>query len=116
MSDGSHVKQEVIAARFGVRPQPPLPGEKVGVSRSVRDGAWPLNGMRHSPAGDTCGWYIWAGEELSSAHDFFVPIHAEHLPEWCPAAVPYLALGPGWRFLLAPDYEDVWFDESLVGR
>jgi hypothetical protein len=27
---------------------------------------------------------------------------------------PYLALPPGWRFLIAPDYEDVWFDESLL--
>ena len=25
-----------------------------------------------------------------------------------------LALPPGWRFLLAPDYEDVWYDPSLL--
>ncbi len=45
---------------------------------------------------------------------FFVPLHVEHLGEWCPEAVPYLALPPGWRFLLAPDYEDVWFDATLL--
>ena len=31
-----------------------------------------------------------------------------------PEVLPYLALPPGWRFLLAPDYQDVWFDESLL--
>jgi hypothetical protein len=23
-------------------------------------------------------------------------------------------LGPAWRFLIAPGYEDVWFDPSLL--
>jgi hypothetical protein len=27
---------------------------------------------------------------------------------------PYLALPPGWRFLLAPGYEDVWYDPTLL--
>ena len=26
----------------------------------------------------------------------------------------YLGLAPGWRFLIAGDYEDVWFDERLT--
>jgi hypothetical protein len=26
----------------------------------------------------------------------------------------YLALPAGWRFLLAPDHEDVWFDVNLL--
>jgi hypothetical protein len=26
----------------------------------------------------------------------------------------YLGLAPGWRFLIAPGYEDVWFDEILL--
>ena len=30
----------------------------------------PLNALRHSPEGNTCGWYIWGGEELSEAPDF----------------------------------------------
>ena len=44
---------------------------------------------------------------------FFVALHVGHLAEWCPRVVPYLALPPGYRVLLAPEYEDVWFDESL---
>src|SRR6266567_6634911 len=62
----------------------------------------------------TSGWYIWAGEQLSDDPDFFVPLHVEHLAMSCPAAIPYLALPPGWRFLVAPGYEDVWPDQSLL--
>jgi len=91
-----------------------MPGDTVGVSRLVHAGATPINGLRHQPTADTSGWFIWAGEELVDDPDFFVPLHAEHLADWCPQVLPYLALPPGWRFLLAPDYEDVWQDEALL--
>jgi hypothetical protein len=26
----------------------------------------------------------------------------------------YLGLAPGWRFLVAPGYKDVWFDAKLL--
>lgn len=103
-----------VAARFGARSTPPLPGEKLGVSTNVRSSTWPVNGLRHAAAGGTCGWYIWAGEELSDADDFFVPLHVEHVIDWRPEVIPYLDLPPGWRFLIAPGYEDVWFDEDLL--
>jgi hypothetical protein len=87
---------------------------KVGIARNVREGLLPLNGLRHAPDGDTTGWYIWAGGEPSSDADFFVPLHVEHLAEWCPAVLPFLGLPPGWRFLVAGDHEDVWQDSSLL--
>lgn len=65
--------------------------------------------MRLAPEGDTTGWYLWAGGEMSQDPDFFLPLHAAHLEEWCPLVIPYLVLPPGWRFQIAPDYEDVWF-------
>ena len=74
----------------------------------------PLNGLRHRPVNDTCGWYIWAGETFSTEPDFFGTMHVSHVPEFCPTALPYLGLAPGWRFLIAPGYEDVWYDESLL--
>ena len=89
------------------------PGTKVGIARNVRDGLVPLNGMRTAAEGGTNGWYIWAGETLSEDPDFFVPLHVEHLADWCPEVIPYLGLSPGWRFLIAPDHEDVWFDPNL---
>lgn len=87
---------------------------KLGVSEDFFSGKLPLNGLRHSPEGDTCGWYLWSGEELSQTHDNFQPLHVRHLIERCPEVLPYLALPAGWRFLKAGDYEDVWFDASLL--
>src|SRR5262245_31996679 len=62
---------------------------KVGISRNVKDGARPIHGLRHPPEGDTTGWYIW-GDEFSEDPDFFVPLHVEHLQEWCPMILKYL--------------------------
>lgn len=106
--------QSSTAERFRVAPVLPGPELKVGIARNVRSGMQPLNALRHQPEGDTSGWYVWAGEELSDDADFFVPLHISHLGEWCPEILPYLGLPPGWRVLLAPGYEDVWFDEAIL--
>ncbi len=106
--------QRAICKRFdSIRIESPS-NLKVGVSRSVRDGVLPLNGLRHPPTAETTGWFIWAGEAISQEDDFFAPLHVEHLKSWCPEVLPYLGLPPGWRFLLAPGYEDVWFDPTLL--
>ena len=106
--------QAAVCARFGAEPSGVRPGQKVGIARNVLDGLMPVNGLRHKPKCDTSGWYIWAGEQLSDDPGFFIALHVQHLAEWCPAALPYLALPPGWRFLVAPGYEDVWPDQSLL--
>lgn len=87
---------------------------KVGVAESARQGLLPVHGLRLAPEGDTTGWYVWAGDELSEDDDFFKPLCVKHLSDWCPAVIPYLGLPPGWRFVLAPGHEDVWFDEGLL--
>ena len=85
----------------------------MGIASNVRSGLVPLNGLRHPTTDDTTGWYIWAGQELSDAEDFFVPLHAVHLSEWCPQVLRFLGLPPGWRFLVDGQHEDVWRDDSL---
>jgi hypothetical protein len=87
---------------------------KVGIARNVGTGLLPINGLRHPPAGDTTGWYLWAGEELSSDPEFFEPLHVKHLEQRCPEVIRFLGLPPGWRFLVANAYEDVWEDKSLL--
>ena len=87
---------------------------KIGIAQNVKEGLQPINGLRHISEGDTTGWYIWAGEELLDDPDFFHPLHVKHLPEWCPEIQKYLGLPPGWRFLIDGEYEDVWYDESLL--
>ncbi len=106
-------KQAEVCARQGVAPEPPSSFSKVGLALSTL-GQQPINGLRHPPESGTSGWFIWAGEQLSPAPDFFQPLHVQHLAERCPEALPYLALPPGWRFLVAPGQEDVWFDASLL--
>ena len=106
--------QRALCARFAAPFVAAPLTAKVGISRNVRDGVKPLNGLRHPPERDTCGWYLWAGEELSQDPDFFVPLHVSHLEDWCPEAVPYLGLAPGWRFLIADGHEDVWHDPKLL--
>jgi hypothetical protein len=81
--------------------------------RFYKEGIWPLHGERFLPTPTTTGWYIYAGENTGEV-DFYKAVHSAHLDTWCTDAVPYLGLPPGWRFLLAPGYEDVWFDEALL--
>ncbi len=87
---------------------------RLGVSVNFFSRGLPLNGLRHPPEGDTNGWYLWAGEVLSQADDFFQPLHAKHLMEKCPEVLRYLGLLPGWRFLIANECEYVWYDEELL--
>lgn len=74
----------------------------------------PINGLRHQPEGDATGWYLWAGEQFPTGDDAYDPLHAAHLADRCPEVLPYLSLAPGWRFLIAPGYLDVWFDPALL--
>ncbi|WP_442933362.1 immunity protein Imm33 domain-containing protein [Micromonospora psammae] len=63
-------------------------------------------------AGSSNGWFVWRGHAIPQDDDkFFAPLHVEHLNEHAPELGPYLALPPGWGVVLAPGYEDVWYDE-----
>jgi hypothetical protein len=106
--------QREICKKYGAEFMPSPLHLTVGVALNLREGLSLINGLRHPPEGTATGWFIWAGEEFSEAADFFKPLHVQHLDEWAPAVKKYLGLGPGWRFLIADDYEDVWFDANLL--
>lgn len=106
--------QMEVCRRYGAVFAPPDGIFKLGISDSGLRGERPLNGLRHPPENGTSGWFIWGGEELSTDPEFFQPLHIRHLQERCAAVLPYLALPPGWRFLIAHDYEDVWYDRTLL--
>src|SRR5512146_1930508 len=107
---------EEVCRRYGVEPLFPQPSEKLGIAWNVRTGELPIHGLRLRPNGGTCGWYLWAGGEMSEAADFFAPLHLTHVHEWSTLVLPFLGLPPGWRFVIADGYEDVWFDEELLRR
>jgi hypothetical protein len=106
-------EQAAVCRRYGAGPDLPAPDQKLGISFATIS-LRPLHGLRHAPEGTTCGWYIWGGQHLEQDPDFFEPIHVAHLSECCPDALQFLALPPGWRFLVADGYEDVWQDLALL--
>jgi hypothetical protein len=105
-------KQREICNRYDADYAPPEVGSMVAISDSALQGQFPLHGLRYPPEVGPTRWFIWGGE-YSEADDFFKNLHIHHLEELCPAVLPYLALPSTWRFLIAPDYEDVWSDSSL---
>lgn len=105
-------EQIAVCARFGAKPTPAEPHLKLGIALKTIN-QLPLCALRHRQENGTCGWYIYGGE-YSTADDFFQPLHVAHISQYCPEIVPYLSLPPGWCVLLAPGYEDAWFDEGLL--
>ena len=89
------------------------PDSKLGFALATK-GKLPINGLRHPVSDDTNGWYIWCGEDFSDDAALFAPFHASHFYEQYPEIARVLGLPPGYRFLFAPNYLDVWFDESLL--
>lgn len=112
---GDERQQRALCDRYGSEFWLTADDDKVGATQTVRGDAQPVHGLRHRPEPGTTGWFLWAGDaDVPQEDDAFAPLHVHHLEEWRPEVVPYLGLGPGWRFIVAPGYEDVWFDESLL--
>ena len=109
-----NAEQLKICAKYGTKPFDASPDLKAGVAKNFWENLVPVNGLRHPPEEDTSGWYLWAGEQFSADPALWRTVHIEHLSDIRPEVVKYLALPPGWRFLIAGDYEDVWYDESLL--
>jgi hypothetical protein len=108
-------QQKEICLKFGSSFIASKENEKVGIALNTIE-QQPLNALRHNPENNTCGWYIWGGEEMSQDPEFFQPLHVSHLKDKCPEIVKYLGLSPGWRVLVAGEYEDVWYDEGLLNE
>ena len=106
--------QEDVCRRFAAEFLPTDLETWLAVALETLGSGAPLHGLRQAPDAEGCGWYIWAGDP-SDDPDFFKSLHALHLCDTIPQVLPYLGLGPGWRFLLAPGYEDVWYDPNLLG-
>lgn len=102
--------------RFGVEPVPVKETERVGALRSMLGKEMPIHGYRVTAWKDLCGWYLWRGEGDPDDEGEFGTLHVHHVVERDPFLAPYLLLPVGWRFVVAPTYEDVWFDNDLLER
>ncbi|WP_420824788.1 immunity protein Imm33 domain-containing protein [Streptomyces coryli] len=108
-------QQRSLCVRVGAAVHAVGGSDLLGASSGVSEGRqWPLHGLRLMPEGGTSGWYLWTGDHDPNDPDFFAPIHAKHIFEARLVVVPYLGLPPGWRFLIAPGYEDIWFDREAL--
>ena len=86
---------------------------KIGLAIETLDKI-PISGSRMNPENGTNGWYIWGGD-YSDNDDFYKAVHLNHLSEILPQVLPYLALAPGYKFIIDNDgYEDVWHDPELL--
>ncbi|SLK13209.1 MULTISPECIES: immunity protein Imm33 domain-containing protein [unclassified Paenibacillus] len=116
MTNAASIQEQIqMCQKYSADYVPSELHHKIGIAWNVKEKLEPIHGMRIQPDGDTTGWYIWA-ENYSDADDFFVPLHVTHIDDWDPKIKKYLGLAPGWRFVIAEDYEDVWFDEQLLNR
>jgi hypothetical protein len=112
--------QRLVCERFGVPYVPTGPDLKLGLN--LDGDQYPINGLREPldpglrQARRVVG--VWSGERVDSQVSFSAlewnALHAVHLADQCPGVLPYLGLPPGWRFLTAPGYEDVWQDTGLL--
>jgi hypothetical protein len=110
----SNLNEHSVCDRLGVSPRQPEAGSKLGIALSTL-GSLPIHGLRLNEETGTNGWYIWCGKEMSKGDDFFSPLHVEHIDQHLPRISDYLALPPGYRFLVdGKGYEDVWFDPEIL--
>ena len=113
MSDATE-RQRAVCRENAADFLPPPPGSRIGIAMQTL-GLVPLNGLRIPENGSACGWYVWGGEDVSDAADFYQPLCVEHIAERCPLVLDFLGLPPGWRFLTDGRYVDVWYDDVLLG-
>ena len=109
-------------AKLGVRPQRPLlvPFVQCLVSRNVTNDARPLYGARWppNPERSDCGWIFWAGDpdiEVVDQAEGFDIVAVTQIKQRSDLAWKYLALPPGWAFVVGADNtEDAYQDPELL--
>ncbi|MFP5393740.1 MAG: hypothetical protein ACLGI6_19685 [Gammaproteobacteria bacterium] len=99
--------QRRICANHGARFEPCADTSTVEVAGGLRDGQYPIHGWRREGAGKASGWFIWSGD-TGGRMDTFFPLQVGHLRERAPITLPFLALGPGWRFMVTADDIQIW--------
>ena len=111
----TNTEQEMLCAKYGAEYCECAPNERAGVALATLDKS-PVYGVRTKNADGSMSWYIWAGPH-STAPDFFQPLCAGHLGEILPMVMRYLALPPGFKFIIdRSGYEDVWQEKEWANQ
>jgi hypothetical protein len=105
-----------LCEKYATRPQLLLQHDRLGIAIDTLSLA-PINGLRIPALSGSSGWFIYGGDSPSEDPSFYQPLCVTHLSKHCEIAIPYMCLPAGWRFQIdANGYEDVWYDEALMGR
>lgn len=105
--------QQAIVDRTGVPAHPPLPFAKVLVSKNVTPESVPVYGMRSDPRPERqdCGWVFFTGppdlDRVARTVGFDV-VTVQDAVARHPRILAYLAMAPGWAFILFEDGDDVY--------
>lgn len=106
--------QKEMCIKHGAIPCPTHDNDLMNIAKETI-GQLPINGLRRSAGDGHCGWSIWCGAELPTDDDsFFSVLPAGNIQRSLAEAERFLALPPGYRFLIAGAYTKVWFDADLL--
>ena len=103
-----------ICIKYGAIPCPCDDNELLELADNTI-GELPVNGRRLIKSNNHSGWQIWCGPKDSLAkHAKFRDLPAFNIRRSLAEATPFLALPPGFCFLIAGGYHKVWFDNDLI--
>lgn len=99
--------QKWICEKYGALYCPCKGSDRVGIAIQTLQNE-PIYGTRELNPDGSSSWYIYAGQ-YSADDDFYKPVCIDHLETLLPIVLRYLALPPGWKFIIDKNgYEDVW--------
>ena len=103
--------QKMVCAKYCAPFHACADDERVGVAVTTLK-CEPIYGVRRTNEDGSACWYIWGGPR-STATDFYQPLCAGHISDLIPMVLPYLALPPGYKFIIDRNgFEDVWFENE----
>lgn len=106
--------QKEMCIKHGAIPCPCPDNALMNIAKETI-GQLPINGLRRSPNDEHCGWSIWCGgEQPADTDNFFSILPANNIQRSLAEAYRFLALPPGYRFLIAGAHTKVWFDPNLL--
>ena len=86
--------------------------QMVVISDGVYEGL-PLEGVRYPSPDHMSGWWLTT-DEYNGDTSSLKTVHYIHIVESRPEVAIYMALPPGYRFMLGGEQEQVWFDEEVA--
>ena len=107
-------KQKEICIKYGAIPCACSNADSMLIAKESI-GLLPINGMRRQAHRGESGWTVWCGADIPADEEtFFSELPAFNIQRSLAEAYQFLALPPGYRFLIAGAFAKAWFDPGLL--